>query len=281
MCVRCAEEILKQQDDIARIDEIRTRKTQLNPFQHIMQKVQGAQSGVFCTEEYTRLKPLVFCISEYPAAGFIDSVPCGEDSAPAEVLLMPEDIISYTSARWIAPHGTRSVSLNLALPCESLITSIGIIADQQGYTQEDRPLLNVRVMETLTVEKASFDWDTFSESGNPCGTPNRTKSWVEGGTMISYSLEESTHGCVIFIRVSLPEDATPSARIHIGKIIITGKPLLTTKSLGNFNHLLPPASPQPQDDRLSSSLTESPERCTTQPVQTPILFPPPKKSFVK
>lgn len=252
-----------------------------NPFQRIFQEVQGAQSGVFCTEEYSKLKPLVYWVSEYPGAGFIDSVPCGEDSAPAEVLLMPEEIVSYTSARWMAPPGTKSASLNIALPCESLITSVSIIADQQGYSQEDRPILEINVMETLTKEKMSLVWDTFDEPGDSCGTPRNTRSWIEGGTMVSYPLEESTHGSIIFIKVSLPENAGPLARIHMGKILISGKPLLTGKSLGNFVHYPITNSPQIPDEPLASS----PEKSVTdkrQALQTtpPTLFSLPKKSFV-
>lgn len=283
MCIRCAEEITKQQDDIAKIGEILQSKVPNNPFRRIFQDVQGAQSGVFCTEEYSKLKPLVFCISEYPGAGFIDSVPCGKDSAPAEVLLMPEDIVSYTSARWAAPPGVRSVALNLALPYESLITSVGVVADQQGYTREDRPVLEVRVMETLEREKVSFKWDTFGEAGGSCGTPECARSWIEGGSMVSYPLEESAYGSIVFVQVSLPEDASPAARIHMGKLIISGKPLLTTKSLQNVAHYSGTFSPQLQEDQASPSL---PERDTEdkhqaqQSLPSPVLFPPPRKSFV-
>ena len=285
--MRCAAEITKQQDDIARIGEILQSRVPKNQFRRIFREIQGAQSGVFCTEEYARLKPLVFCISEYPGAGFIDSVPCGEDSAPAEVLLMPEDIVSYTSARWAAPPGARSVALNIALPCESLITSVGVIADPQGYTREDRPVLEVKVMETLEREKVSFTWDTLGGAGSSCGTPECARSWIEGGSMVSYPLEESAYGSIVFVKVSLPEDASPSARIHMGKLIISGKPLLTTKSLRNIAHYAGTVSPQLQEDQ-AAPLPErevSDKRQAQQqqqpPLPSPVLFPPPsKKSFV-
>lgn len=201
---------------------------------------------------------------------------------------MPEDIISYTSAHWAAPPGVRSIVLRLALPYDSLITSIGIVADAQGYTQEDRLILSVRVMETMKQESASFDWDTLSYQPDEAvhidssGTPRHTKNWAEGGTMLSYSLGESVQGGIVYIRASLSDDAGPSARIHIGKLIITGKPLLTIKSMQNgvddTSNRTSPTQTQEQGTPPSFLLSSSPSEIRySKKIMPPVRL----KSFVK
>ena len=106
--------------------------------------------------------------------------------------------------------------------------------------------------------------------------------------MMSYPLEESAYGSIVFIQVSLPEGAGPDERIHMGKLIISGKPLLTTKSLRNIAHNFGAASPQLQEDQMALS-PERPVVDKSQLLQQQSQSPPPssvpfflpKKVYVK
>lgn len=213
VCKRCAADIVYQRDCINKIQAIydfsnqdfaqRPKSFSEGLFAHVQSAIPEATlvpQGQFC------------CLSAFPGAGFSDEVPCGEYSAPAEVILVQENLISSSSAFWAAPRGMKSVKFTVCLPQRGAISSVKVVLGR--YSDDDWNDCGTLDIVVQVIESPLLGID---------GTKSGKATLRRDGDVMACAFADPVEGNAVTFTVSVPHDAGDDAQIRIGKVAIIGK----------------------------------------------------------
>lgn len=209
VCKRCAADILYQRDCISKIQAIYDFKSQ-----GFARRPRAFSEGLFVQVQAAvpeiSLVPSdqLCCLSAFPGAGFSDELPCAEDSSPAEVVLVSENLISSSSAFWAAPHGMRSIRFTVCFPQRGAVSSVKVVL---GKYDNDETAIDITAE---VINSPTYGSD---------GTPSNKAVLSRSGDVMSCAFPEPVEGNAVLFAVSLPIDSQDDAQIRIGKIYVNGK----------------------------------------------------------
>lgn len=151
-------------------------------------------------------------LAVYPYTAIMNTLPCDKDSSIPEIMFTP----GYPEKYWVAPAGVRTVDITVGLPSTSFLTNVSFTPGPLGYKEDwEVPAIKIKAADTLI---------DLAEEFTDCSVA--VENAKEPNCTVNGALESSLCGRIIVIRASLPESAPEDARIHIGKIMISGKTLI-------------------------------------------------------
>ena len=210
VCKRCAADIVYQKDCTSKIQAIYDFNNQ-----DFAQRPRSFPEGLFAHVQAAIPEATLVpqgqpcCLSAFPGAGFTDEVPCAEDSAPAEVILVQESLISSSSAFWAAPRGTKSVKFTVCLPQRGAVSSVKAVLGRYGDDYDGALDIVVQVIESPLL----------GMDGSKSGKATLRRD----GDVMACAFADPVEGNAVVFTVSVPHDAGDDAQIRIGKIAVVGK----------------------------------------------------------
>lgn len=151
-------------------------------------------------------------IATFPSAGLLHSVPTADASPPAEVLLMPEELVG-TAGHWFSRPGVRQVRLSVVLGAQSRVLEVVVTSGDDPFTAEEMPL--------VTFAAGSTEEDLWEVGSWELSTA-KVQSNGGGGQRFSFEMEEPLHCRLLDITVALPVSAPPDACLRLGRIRVYG-----------------------------------------------------------
>eukprot|EP00727_Mastigamoeba_balamuthi_P007855 m51a1_g3690 putative probable phosphoinositide phosphatase sac9-like (1382) ;mRNA; r:344780-350053 len=238
VCRRCAAELQAQALLAERLKRLAEEERllppcaapQCPPLQQpvvVEAQIANACAGVACELEALRREGN---LAEYPGAALAQSVPCAADSSPAEILLVPHGVVPVSSAWWRAPDGVRAVAVTVALPYESIVTAVGLVADAAGYTAGDAPHVTVSLGPTLAGLQEACSWSVCSaaHAGHAAASsPSDAGGGVEGlvaqgEELLVRDLPQTARCRVVSLLLRLPDWPADNAFLHAARVVING-----------------------------------------------------------
>lgn len=237
VCKRCAADIIYQIDCINKMQAIYEFNAQ-----DFARRPKAFSEGLFAqvqaaVPEITLIpQGQLCCLSAFPGAGFSDEVPCAEDSSPAEVILVPESLISSASAFWAAPCSMRSARFTVCFP-------------QRGSVESVRAILGKYDNETATLDITAEVIESPLLGGG--GSATAKVALKQSGVVMEYTFAEPVEGNAVVFNVSLPHNAQKDAQIRIAKVFVNGRFVQDTKKKPSENAVTP--IPEPISDSVSAT----------------------------
>eukprot|EP01132_Coremiostelium_polycephalum_P005946 gene5946-7405_t len=269
VCNTCASLISKQEilfqklNNHTRSLHLERSKINLNFYQNILLDFKHNQNNININSNnqstlphsFESLSNTLIPLSEYPKAGFLNSIKSTDPkSPPIETILLPPGILPLNMF-WYAPPTVNSVELVIMLSYESLVYSISLITDSLGYHNYDLPNVNIKIGKTFTLP------DHFENQGDWVFHPNVWSTSdpnliIQPQSCISYILPQPIQARAISLKFSLPDLPTfltyeTNQRVkpflHIGRIAVHGIYSDSLSDIPTWTSSLIPLHPDDKD----------------------------------
>ncbi|KAJ9436849.1 putative phosphoinositide phosphatase SAC9 [Diplonema papillatum] len=242
LCLGCAEEIQRQKSLIKKLQTFSANEEADDPptlmysmfFRNMLHQAPQLES-----KTYETLISRPYSVAELPFAAIVSTVPTHLDSPPIESILYHPDRCRMSKAPWGSAHGVPELSplhegtfwfspdgaapratVDIFMPIAVHATSIVLVADCLGYTEEDQLLITVETGLHLGGLSPCGEWSV----GTMAPSSKKEFSLVNGAA--------GDNGSQV-LRLSLElnnKEAEPAAgmrrRLHLGTVLVLGLPRL-------------------------------------------------------